>query len=230
MMMCFTAISTQSLGVPPTAKRRGTILCSGSGRRRVRPWLAPLCSASGAITHTSLDSERATRSRIFRPGAWMPSSLETRMRALDRSLSGTLAICFCDSFKAVHVRAQHCGNGDRSILLLIVFEDGDQRAPDRKAGAIERVDEARTLLARLAAARLHAPRLELAAVGAARDLAIGVLAGQPDLDVKSLLRREAHVAGAQRDDAVRQAEALQHFLGAIGHALVLFIGMIRMRD
>src|SRR5262245_2668169 len=196
MMMCFTAISTQSLGVPPTAKRLGPILCSGNGRRSVRPWLAPLCSASGAITHTSLDSERATRSRIFRPGAWMPSSLETRMRALDRSLSGALGICFCDSFEAVHVGTQRGGNGDRSILLLIIFENGDQCPPDRETGAVQGVDEARALLARLAAARLHAPRLELAAVRAAGDLAIHVLPRQPDLDVVGLLRREAHVPGA----------------------------------
>src|SRR5262249_59139924 len=71
-------------------------------------------------------------------------------------------------------------------------------------------DLARALLARLAAARLHAPRLELAAIRATRDLAIGVLPRQPDLDVEGLLRREAHIASAQGDDAVRQAEALQH--------------------
>src|SRR5262245_18614705 len=153
----------------------------------------------------------------------MPSSLETRMRASDRFLSGTLGICFGDSFKAVHVGTQRGGNGDRSILLLIVLEDGDQGAPDREARAVQGVHEARALLARLAAARLNAPRLELAAIRATGDLAIGVLARQPDLDVVGLLRREAHVAGAQRDHAIRQAEALQHFLRASGHALVLVI-------
>src|SRR5690348_11854264 len=160
----------------------------------------------------------------------MPSSLETRMRASDKFFSGALGICFGDSFQAVHVRTQRCGNGDRSILLLIVLEDGDQGAPDREARAVQRVNEARALLARLAPARLHAPRLELAAVRAARDLAIGILARQPDLDVVGLLRREAHVAGAERDHAVWQAEALQHLLGAAGHAPMLLVGMVGMRD
>src|SRR5262249_24209270 len=158
---------------------------------------------SGAITHTSFDSVRATRSSTFKPGAWMPSSLETRMRAFDSSLSAALGICLCDSFQAVHVRSQHRGNGDRSILLLVVFQDCDQGAPDREAGAVQRVNKARALLARLAPAGLHAPRLELATIRAARNLAIGVLPRQPDLDVVGLLCREAHVAGAQRDDAVR---------------------------
>ena len=65
-----------------------------------------------------------------------------------------------------------------------------------------------------AVAGVHAPRLEIAAHRAGRDLAIGVLAGQPDLDVVGLLRGEAHVAGAQHHGAVGEPEALQHLLGA----------------
>src|SRR5262245_22336364 len=109
----------------------------------------------------------------------MPSSLETRMRASDRFFSGALGICFCDSFQAVHVGTQRRGNGDRAILLLEVLEDGNQGASHGKPRAVQGVDEARALLPRLAAARLHAPRLEFAAVRAARDLAIGALPRQP---------------------------------------------------
>src|SRR3546814_11472685 len=88
-----------------------------------------------------------------------------------------------------------------AVLLLVVLQDGDQRAADREAGAIQGVDEARPLLARLAEAPLHPPRLELAAIGAARNLAIGALSRQPDLDVQALLRAEAHIDGQQRDTA-----------------------------
>src|SRR5712671_5884953 len=79
-------------------------------------------------------------------------------------------------------------------------------------------------------ARAHAAGLVLTAVRAARNLAIGVLAGQPDLDVEGLARGRAHVAAAQHDRAERQAEALQHLLGAGGHALVLLVGLLRRGD
>ena len=48
-----------------------------------------------------------------------------------------------------------------------------------------------------------------------------LLARQPDLDVVGLLRGEAHVAGAERHDAIGQVESFQHGLGAGDHALVL---------
>ena len=67
---------------------------------------------------------------------------------------------------------------------------------------------------------IDAPRLKLAAVRAARDLAEGVLPGQPYLEVIGGLGREAHVAGAQQHDPIMQAEPFQDFLGAPGHAFV----------
>jgi hypothetical protein len=60
-----------------------------------------------------------------------------------------------------------------------------------------------------AEARVHPPRLEVAADRAGRDLAVGVLARQPDLDVVGLPRAEAHVAGAEHDGAVGQAQRLE---------------------
>ena len=83
------------------------------------------------------------------------------------------------------------------------------------------MDEPGLLVALGPVAGLHAPGLEIAADRTGGDLAIGVLAGQPDLDVVGLAGAEAHIAGAQDDGAERQTEALQHFLGAGGHALVL---------
>ena len=56
---------------------------------------------------------------------------------------------------------------DRAVLVLVVLEDRDQRAADRQARAVERVDEARALALLGPEARVHAPRLEVAAVRAA---------------------------------------------------------------
>ncbi len=81
-----------------------------------------------------------------------------------------------------------------------------------------------------AVARVHAPRLELAAERAGRDLAVHVLSGQPHLDVVGLLRGKAHVAGAERDQAVVQIEPAQDFLGAGEHALVLVPALLGRGD
>src|SRR5258708_36960562 len=56
-----------------------------NGRRMVSEWLTALCSVSGATTHTSCESSRATFSRSLMPLAWYPSSLVTRMRVFLRS-------------------------------------------------------------------------------------------------------------------------------------------------
>ena len=83
---------------------------------------------------------------------------------------------------------------------------------------------------RIAPARLHAAGLEIAAVGAGRNFAIGVLRGQPDFQVKCLGGTKAHVATAQQHAAVRQAQFLQHSLCAKGHALVFGVGFLGFAD
>src|SRR5262249_38311504 len=93
-----------------------------------------------------------------------------------------------DLGEAAHVGAQHLGNDHRAVRLLVVLEHGDERASDREAGAVERVHEARVLAALRLVAGIHAPRLEVAAHRARRNLAVSVLARQPHLDVVRLLR------------------------------------------
>ena len=83
---------------------------------------------------------------------------------------------------------------------------------------------------RVAVARLHAARLEVAAVGAGRNLTVLVLARHPDFQVVGLHRGEAHVAGAQRQLAVRQLQQLQHALGVGGHAFQRLEGLGRLDD
>ena len=71
---------TQSVGVPLTANRRSPSWRSRIGSLSVSEWPAPDCSSAGAITQTSSLSSAAIFSSATRPGAWMPSSLVTRMR------------------------------------------------------------------------------------------------------------------------------------------------------
>src|SRR5262247_1917912 len=183
-MSLLTATRTQSVGVPSTANVRDDSFRTCSGRRRVREWAAPLCSISGATTHTSLVRLFATCTSTLSPGALIPSSLVTRMRDV-RRLSGALSIGL-DHLDAAHIGHQRLGQRHGPIGLLVVLQDGDHCPADSEAGAVQRMHEARALLAGLAHARLHPPGLELAAVGTAGDLSIGLLAGQPHLDVVGL--------------------------------------------
>ena len=48
----------------------------------------------------------------------------------------------------------------------------------------------------------HTAGLEVLAIGAGGDFAIGVLSRNPDLNIKGLSSGEAHVTGRQHDDAV----------------------------
>ena len=92
------------------------------------------------------------------------------------------------------------------------------------------MDELGLLLTCALEAGLHAPGLEVAAVRAAADLAIGVLAGQPDFKVIGLAGCKAHVALAQQHLAIRQLQRLQHRLGAADHAFVFGLRVFRAGD
>src|ERR1700722_10962203 len=216
-----TPMMTQSVGVPLIANRRSSTVRMRSGSLSESECETPDWSNSGATTQTSSESARAISLHTSSPGALMPSSLVTRMRMLDSGLP--------DRLHAAHVRHQRVRHRDRPVTLLVGLHHGDQRAADRDARAVQCVHVANAAVLG-AHARVHAARLELAAHRAGRNLAKHVLARQPDLDVVGLLRRKAHVAGAQRDDAIVQIEPAQHLLGAGEHALVLVPALLRRRD
>src|SRR3954470_23636283 len=179
---CLTANSTQSVGVPSTANLVSLIWRARIGRVIDSEWPAPLWLNSGATTQTSLDNWVAISVSASRPGAWMPSSLVTRMRVRARSGSFTFPASLGragDRREAVHVGPQRLGDGHRAILVLVVLQHRDQRPTDRQTRAVERVDEAGALALFGPVARSHSACLVVAAVRAARDLAIGVLARQP---------------------------------------------------
>src|SRR5205807_2961789 len=129
-----------------------------------------------------------------------------------------------------HVGTQRLGDRHRAIFVLVVLEHRDQGAADGEARAVQGVHEARSFTFLGPIARAHAAGLVVAAVRAARDLAIGVLSRQPDFYVESLARGRTNVAAAQHDGAEWQAEPLQDLLGAAGHALVLGDGLLGRGD
>src|SRR3546814_10191167 len=75
------------------------------------------------------------------------------------------------------------------------------------------MDELVALHILAAEARVHAARLEIAAVRAARNLAVAVLPRQPDFEVIGLARGEAHVAAAEQHFPVGQFERLEDCFG-----------------
>src|SRR3954469_11834739 len=65
-----------------------------------------------------------------------------------------------------HIGLQHIRDSDAAIGLLVVFQNGDQGAPHRQAGPVQGMQRPLHLALGIAIARVHAPRLEIAAVGA----------------------------------------------------------------
>src|ERR1700730_18966870 len=137
--------------------------------------MPPLCSCSGATTQTSFDSSRATFSSTLIPGDPMPSSLEIRIRHLLWSIGSAIRR---DHLLPAHIGLQRLGDLDGAVVALKVLEDRDHRPADRQTGAVQGMHGLRALAACGAVARLHALGLEGAAIGAAGNLAIGVLRRQ----------------------------------------------------
>ncbi len=97
-------------------------------------------------------------------------------------------------------------------------------------GELDRFLAAGARASHVSIAQCHAARLEVVAVGAGGDLSVGLLAGQPHLQVEALARREARVASAQQHSAVRQRQGLQQTLRVASEQLVLLVGGLRSAD
>src|SRR5687767_10480712 len=162
------------------------------GSFKVREWDLPDCSVSGAITHTWGESARAIFSSASRPAAWIPSSLVTRMViGLPSRLPRGSSAIGSDMVEAPHIGAQRMRDAHAAIGLLVVLENGDHRAADGEGRSIEGVNIAGAArFGGWAIARLHAPRLEIAADRTRGDLPIGFLPRQPDFDVIGHLGRK----------------------------------------
>src|SRR5438067_9563123 len=115
-----------------------------------------------------------------------PAKSVSRSFRLARRSARQLPAVRSDSFHAAHIRMKRGGNLDGSVLLLVVLQDRDQRAADGQAGPIQRVDELGLSGALVAELDVRAAGLERLRITAGRDLAIGILAGEPHLDVVGL--------------------------------------------
>ena len=115
---------------------------------------------------------------------------------------------------------------DAAIRLLAGLEEGDVNAGQRGAGAVEGVAEAVFAFGVLEA-EVEPAGLEILEIGATGDFEVGVLAGSPDLDVVGFGAAEAEVAGAKLDDAVMEAEELEHLLGIGGERFEFRVGGLR---
>src|SRR5579862_3785369 len=130
---------------------------------------------------------------------------------------------------ATHERNKRLRHSHRSVGVLVVLEDRDERASDGESRSVDRMQRLDLALV-VPVSRHHPARLEALEVRAGRDLAIGVLPGKPHLDVVRLRRREARVARAEQHGAVRQLELPQDRLGVRGERLVGRGGILGLHD
>ena len=98
-----------------------------------------------------------------------------------------------------------------------------QRSRQCQAGAIQRVEQLRLGAGLGPVADRHAARLVVAEVADAAHLEPALDAGCPDLEVVLAGLDEAHLAGAHQQHPVRQAQALEEDLGALGEPLELLL-------
>ena len=133
-------------------------------------------------------------------------------------------------FQPAHVRAQHVRHAHGPVFLLIVLEHRDKRAANRQARAVQRVHVFGFARSAYLEFDVRAACLKRFGVAAGGNFLVRLLSRQPHLDVVGLRHRKAHVARAQHNRAVRQAEPLQHLFGVQRHRLELVVGRVGMGD
>ena len=142
---------------------------------------------------------------LFRDAALRRRDLRRRRcaaHAVGRAAAGQLAAAASagrsDLLESAHVGTERRWDRDGAVPFLVVLQDRDQRTPDGEARSIQRVDVFHLAGSLRTELDVGAARLERHRVAAGRDLAVGLLARQPDLDVVGLRGGESHVAGAQQ--------------------------------
>src|SRR5262249_33590081 len=127
-----------------------------------------------------------------------------------------------------HPFAEGFGDEDRAIRLLVVFEDGDDRAADGDGGAVGRVDELRGFLAFYFVADVEAAGLVVGAVRGAGDFAefaAGAAAGHPGFEVELAIGGAAEVAGRDVENTVGDAEGVEDLALEIAEVVVHVVAL-----
>src|SRR2546427_2047687 len=78
--------------------------------------------------------------------------------------------------------------------------------------------------------KIHSARLEVFAVGAARNFEITPLPWSPNFDVVSLRAGKAHITRAEQHDAIMQSERFQDSLGIVHHLFQFVIAAFGSDD
>src|SRR5678815_2426145 len=121
----------------------------------------------------------------------------------DSSWGGTIFLSisfFLDLFHPTHVMPQYFWYRDTSVRLLVVFEDGHERAADGQSRPIEGMNKLCFLsfLSRCVLIPNAGPSsLEPFKVAAGGDLSVLVLGREPHFDVVGFCRGESQIAGAE---------------------------------
>src|SRR5437867_10470137 len=88
-----------------------------------------------------------------------------------------------DDRLAVKIWTERFRDDHSSVLLLVIFHDGNPGAPDCQTGSVQRVDEADLPASARAIADIPAPGLKILEVAAGGNLTVGVLSGQPHFQI-----------------------------------------------
>ena len=127
----------------------------------------------------------------------------------------------------MHVGFEGFGNPNTAVGLLIVFQNGDERAAHGKPGTVQRVDKRRLFFAfRRSVTNICTPCLIIPKVGTTGNLAVAVLGRQPDFEIITFAGAEPHVAGRQKHHAVRKLQTFENFLGVRDEFLVFVFGRL----
>src|SRR5208337_1062363 len=101
---------------------------------------------------------------------------------------------------------QNFRNKDRSVRLLVVFQNRHKSSADRKSGPVKRMNQVGAASALLPKTDIGAPCLKIFKVAARRDFPVCTLPRQPYFDIVCLGCGKTQVAGAKHDDAVMDSQ------------------------
>ena len=112
-----------------------------------------------------------------------------------------------------HERSQHFGNEYRTILLLIQFQNRDQRPTNRDCRTIERVNKLRSLFPFDFIPSVQSPCLIVRTIRGTRNFAVltGFTAtGHPRFQIELPICRSAEIARRRIDHLIRNAQTIEN--------------------
>ena len=184
-------------------------------------YMEALVSRRYGITSQSLTvGERQLREKLMgRSGFDVKGLVEDLDRLEVRSAPS-------DGLLSPHVRPQDLRDGNGAVLVLVVLQDRDHGPGEREAGPVEGVDELALEVGLRPVLYPGPPGLEVGEIGDGRRLQPGVLPGCVELQVVAFGAREAHVAGAEQQDPVREPQAVDEVLGVLPELLQPGVGVL----